>query len=799
MSDYRNFPIPLTDLGLDLMNPRDKVVPGKWAVLTNAYPQKANILSQRKGFTLFFNQGNNAGALKTIFPVNTDVTFFSTDAAGGTIGISNPLVSGYQALSTGWGNYPTFLGSTLPVAGGFSPFIPYSLPPPGFPANEPQTWTFVSSSEKLKKFAYPPVDSAATLFSEFIWGLEPPNFTPTTVITAAAGGQDSSVSGAEPYTYVLTHYSHLTGAESASTPASAELNSTLKAIQINFSAYAGPFDLQYDAYRIYRKGGTQVSTYRLVDTISATSTTYTDNKSDDTLSTSLALLEDNFRPFVTTNTSGETVYGTSLPYIWGPFLGQYILACGDEVQPGSVFWTNAGRPDTMNPDNNLVVTSPQEPLLNGFVFGANTYVWTQQRLFALDYGGPLAIPTFVPREVPINMGLAAPFAFTVSSLGGVFFLGNDGIYVTDCQSQIESITNDSLRPIFRGEASEGFPTIGFPAVEYLDADGNPNRDIKLFASGQELHFVYTYGQSDTGIGRKTFHLVYNILQKSWREFELGIIDHTVTCGTPLNGSESAFLVGGSLYVPVGVPTDARTLILKYNNNDKNVVVTDAGSVFTVTAITGGFDMEIPQTLKEFGNVIVDADPNFGTITVTPIRANGTEATPQTITGAGRQRFPLSLGDEYDYFQSYKFSWPSSAFATLYNLEVLFRADQEVLKHWAVCETSFGNPGWQHLRDGYFCLRSTSDTTLVVGIDGTDYTYTLPSTGGEKRKVYVKFSPVKGKMFKFDLDATGNGVFRLYGDETQLNVKPWNTNLGYKPVYPFVAPGYAPFLRNEAGT
>jgi hypothetical protein len=390
------------------------------------------------------------------------------------------------------------------------------------------------------------------------------------------------------------------------------------------------------------------------------------------------------------------------------------------------------------------------------------------------------------------MGLAAPFALTVSSLGGVFFLGNDGIYVTDCQSQIESITNDSLRPIFRGEFSDDFPPVNFIAD-----DGNPNKDIRLFASGQELHFIYPFGSSDVPnvIGR--FHLVYNILQKSWRQFELGITDHVISAGDPMLGSESAFIVGTTLFNISGIITDPRTLILKYNNNDESSPLHDAGSVFSISVTTGGFDMEIPQTLKEFGNIIVDADPNGGIISVTPIRGDGTSATTQTLTGTGRARYPLSLGDEYDYFQSYNFTWDSSAYATLYNIEILFRSDQEVLKHWEIPETTFGLPGWNHIRDGYFMLRSDAIINVTQTIDGVAHTYTIPSTSGQKRKMYVKFDPVRGKVFRFALDSSLG--FRLYGDETQLNIKPWNTNLGYKPIFPFGAPGYAPFLRNEAGT
>lgn len=808
-TDYRNKDVPLADQGLDLTNPPDKIVPGKWYSLTNAYPQGNNVISQRKGFSLFFDQGNSLGDIRSIFPITKSASFFSTTAFGGTIGITDPLVTNYHALSTSWGDDVTYTPSRLPSSVPFTGSIHY-IPPvnAGFSTGS-QTWTFVSSSNKLRKFAYPPIGisgSPGVYVSEFDWGLSNPLTAPVATIDPAAGGQDSSVAGAEPYTYVYTWYSSLTGAESIPSPESNALNSTLQAIAVTFvgANYIGS-DLQYDLVRIYRKGGTQVSTFRLDNTIqmgdSAPGTGYTDTLSDDQLSTALQLNLDNYRPFVTTANDGTTLYGTPLPYIWGPFLGQYIFACGDLVQPGNLFWTNQGRPDTMDPDNNISVTNAQEPLVNGFLYASNSFVFTPSRLFAIDYGGPTAIPTFTPREIPINMGLACPFGLTVSSLGGVFFVGSDGIYMTDCQGTVESITQDSLKPIFRGERANGF----YP-VNLLDTFGNPSKDVKLFATGQELHFLYTTSDDPDNDNRQ--HLVYNILGKSWRRFQLGIAHKHIVSGVPLGGSESKFLVG----TQDDGTTNTHSLILSYDNNAYMELVpgpdqsplTDDGDPYHIDIITGASDMQLPMTFKEWGNLILDADLTSSSVTIKTI-FDGQEGFLTTLVGVneGRKKYPISLGDNYAYFLQLRFEWDSDAdqlgHTKLFGTEYLFRVDQEVLNHWETPPAAFGNAGWQHIRDGYFCLRSTSDITLTITIDGTPYTYTIPSTGGQKEKVYMKFRPVKGKMFQFQLDAQGSGVFRLYGEDTQLNIKPWNTDFGYKPIFPFVAPGLAPFLRNEAGT
>jgi hypothetical protein len=211
--------------------------------------------------------------------------------------------------------------------------------------------------------------------------------------------------------------------------------------------------------------------------------------------------------------------------------------------------------------------------------------------------------------------------------------------------------------------------------------------------------------------------------------------------------------------------------------------------------TGSYDMGIPQTLKEFGNVLIDVDPQDATITVTPyINAEATALTPTVISGAGRRKVPISLSDTYAYSIAFDFSW--SGPATFYQIEILFRVDEEALKHWEMPETSHGIAGWMHVRDAYFCLRSTAPVTFTHTIDGVEKEYVLAATGGERRRIYVRMAPQLGKVFRYALDSDED--FRLYGEDSQLNVKSWN-DTGYKALFPFVAPGYAPFLRKEAGT
>jgi hypothetical protein len=94
------------------------------------------------------------------------------------------------------------------------------------------------------------------------------------------------------------------------------------------------------------------------------------------------------------------------------------------------------------------------------------------------------------------------------------------------------------------------------------------------------------------------------------------------------------------------------------------------------------------------------------------------------------------------------------------------------------------PGWQMLRDMYLVVRSTSDLVFSIFVDGVLHTYTVPSTGGERRKQHVWLDPVKGKVFRYMLD--GAAPFAIYGDDCEVRAKTWNTSLGYQLVSPFRA-------------
>jgi hypothetical protein len=232
--------------------------------------------------------------------------------------------------------------------------------------------------------------------------------------------------------------------------------------------------------------------------------------------------------------------------------------------------------------------------------------------------------------------------------------------------------------------------------------------------------------------------------------------------------------------------------------------TFADETFPVQIRSGAYDSGIPLTHKEFGTFMLDFDPDGLDIDIVPHYDSetvpGTALTTDTQNDFnGRRVKTFSLGDVYGKNISLDFFWVETPtnHPQLFQANLLFRDDEEAVVHWEHPESTLGQDSWFHIRDSFWALRSTASVTLTVVIDGQTETYTLPSTSGARRKVYLELRARKGKVVQFKLDSSA--PFRLYGEDSVLYVKPWKTGDGYQKVSPFTAPGYAQYRRTEGGT
>lgn len=131
--------------------------------------------------------------------------------------------------------------------------------------------------------------------------------------------------------------------------------------------------------------------------------------------------------------------------------------------------------------------------------------------------------------------------------------------------------------------------------------------------------------------------------------------------------------------------------------------------------------------------------------------------------------------------------PTDAFDwMLLDMRWVMEPSPEATTTWKTQPTTHDLSGYQHLRDGYLAYMSTDPVTLVISVDGVDYTYTFAGTGGitgsSYAKIYFPMVAAKGRWFTYTL--TSASAFRVFLRDTEIRVKPWGSGESYAVVRPF---------------
>jgi len=518
-----------------------------------------------------------------------------------------------------------------------------------------------------------------------------------------------------------------------------------------------PTDTQVTHIRLYRRGGSlsgnwyRVGTFALTELVQGGcgvgSLQIVDDVPDTELGTTLDL--DNDVPI-----SSVEVLERPLPYIWGP-TDERVLGCGDHDRPECVYFSKRGNADEWPPQNFIEVSAPGTPIQNGCVFNTRTFAFSRERMYELIPNLIQGV-TFTPYQTPCARGLISPNGLAVAD--AIYFVAKDGVYRT-VGSREQSLTENDIQPLFPTQDAPGRDTNGYEAVDMTAVE-----DLRLTYHNREIRF--TYKGATSGV-RQT--LIYDIERNRWRA-----ADYTPDAVTFYSeeSTVSSLLIGG---------TDGGLY--------QTAAGTDNGSDIAMSMRTGSHDMGVPLNLKEYGNVIFDLDPGGATnglpITITPY-INGEVASDAaiTVTGTGRQQVPLTLSDVFAFNMEFEITWTKTGTINpiLFQYDILWRPEPASVKHWEIRETSYGLPGYHHVRDAYIAIRSSAPVTLTYTFDGTVQTYTIASTGGLRRKVFLPFDSNKAKVDKWSFDS--DTQFRLYIEDCEVRVKPWLTSLGYQITKPF---------------
>ena len=753
MSDYQNKQTQFVNLGLNLRDVPDRLQPGQWRRLTNVRSISEGSITSRPG-----REEKIPGTPLADIPVNT---LFKLDDV--IISSHNTRVqrNATNYPSSWWGGPKSYVRARS--------------------TEGEEKWAFVADPTNLRM-----IHSDGT---DYKWGITAPVLAATFAATGT-GPLNSSTAGSITYDWRYTWFNSRTGAESNPSPVVPSIAVVNQNATITIQSSSDP---QVDKIAIYRRGGANIlqgwTRVGLVQN-STGGITFIDNNSDSSVSLAKQLQLDNDVPFTSVDSVGDILRESPVPYIFGTFLGLYIFATGDPNRPGYVYWTNPSRPTSASINNKISVTAPDEPLLGGFIYNDLPYVFSRENFYALDYSGSGAVIAFSARKLPIGRGVSAPYAIAGNG-PVVFFLSKDNIYYSDMQGEATVLTEESMRPLFNPNLDDydytapgaikpinwGSYSIAPPSLQ--DPTSGLN-SIKLRFGGQFLHVFY---KDVAGVYQ---HLLNQLPYNRWSNDESGVVEET-DCYYDHEQPNSSLLLGCK---------DGR-VALETGTDDYD------GEDIQCRARLGSDDFGMGQTLKELGNVIIDANVNGAVTPVAYGHVPGIVVTPyynaenftgdyQIINGSGRRKYPLSLSDAYVYSWAPEFLWNGNA--TIYQMDTLWRLDEELISHWEFPPTSFNSEGWKHIRDMYITLRSTGDVTIKVLVDGVTYypqiagnntPGLIPSTSSAKTKTHLYMPPVKGQLFQFYLDG---GPFRLYGEDCDVDVKQFGGGGGYQEVQPFIQEG-----------
>lgn len=441
------------------------------------------------------------------------------------------------------------------------------------------------------------------------------------IFLTGGAGLDSSLLGLTPYDYRYRNFDPRTGAKGNPSPIQSNgfrLDSLRQGIVITPPAFGDSQIRQ----QFFRRGGTLGTNWFYVGVNTADGGSLTDTASDASISAAMAIEIDNDQPVTTVDALGNTILAQPLPAIWGPVL-DILYGCGDPNRAGELYWCKPTQLDSWPATFHVEACSPSEELMNGFALSSQPFVFSRERLFSI-YPNLQNAQQVTVQPTACTHGLIGRWALAVGP-GGCYFVSKDGIYVTSGGSE-QSLTDNDIRGLFHGETRNGYAPVDFTHPEAL----------RLAVVDNELWFRYL----DTNGAAQV--LVYSIIFQFWRgnSFARAVQGFSVDEGGPVR----QLLLGG------------------LGKTFSNTGTTDDGVAITGSFRTGALDQGLPRENKLYGDFSIDLDRQGTTITITPfINTEASSLTPITIaSGAGRQRYYGSLGQQLARNASFDISWTTSA-------------------------------------------------------------------------------------------------------------------------------------------
>jgi hypothetical protein len=212
-----------------------------------------------------------------------------------------------------------------------------------------------------------------------------------------------------------------------------------------------------------------------------------------------------------------------LPYLFGPTDNvNFCFGVGDPLRPGTLYWCKGSNLDSAPDTNQQEICSPAEPLINGAIAGGLGVLFSIKRAWLIVPSSGSAVATATGtvgsiwnlQESSITRGLYIPRCVCVSGGGLIFFRVSDGIHVSSYGSASQSISDDSLYPLFAHESSDSGTSVPQAITRegvtiYPPDDSQPEKQ-RFSCVNQFVYWDYI------GLGDGNPHtLVYDMENHAW--------------------------------------------------------------------------------------------------------------------------------------------------------------------------------------------------------------------------------------------------------------------------------------------
>ena len=289
-----------------------------------------------------------------------------------------------------------------------------------------------------------------------------------------------------------------------------------------------------------------------------------------------------------------TIESQPLYGAWLDEANNRVLAVGDPLNPGLLYFTNVDNPDGASDSGYIEITSPSDPLLNGFYNEGSNYVFTYSGLYRVE-STPGAVNPYAAYRLSGVEGMAGPWAFDARRRW-LFYWGPDGIYGYQFGPAANNLTAQDLYPLFphAGQlGQQGIPGVAVSLGGQTIYPPNYMRPNQLRVAYAESFVYASYINSVGG----TESLVYSLDAGGWRKdtYTPNVTQFLLEQGIP-NPALLAAGYDGALYQ-----------VANGSGPDTAGAVTNA---INWVALTPCFDAGESRATKQWGDLMLDYSGKF---------------------------------------------------------------------------------------------------------------------------------------------------------------------------------------------